>query len=587
MRHTLKQFVTLHQKSVYFTFSAVIMLQMVLAFQGFDVCDDGFAATFYQQFFNAPDSVEYNFVYWLSGLVGGIWYELFPTGGILWLRLLAILVNTGTMYLAYRLLRPYMSLYLLLPALTMALFINDFGFLLFYNNHLTAFLAMLSMLFLHRGLIHSNFTYLWISGLLIGLNIFSRLPNLSQLVLILAFPIWYGLKNGGITTMIKPISSFALGFISALGVVTFVLLQLGQFEIMQRAMLSLVDLGSTEQSTHNVGDLLRDYLGHYKQVIKYCILLIFPLTMTWLSTSKRISTTVKVVLYVVIFVFLLFWFYRTEIYGFYALGYFGLLAVMWLEKRKEMILLVFMAFVMQFFLPFGSGGGIRSIGYASLWLSLPLFFYAIQLVLAKLASTSNLFQEPGGFKKPKAKAFIILLLISFFIVRLYSWFNQAYFDPGPRVEKVYGIKSKYARGVFTTKERAEIINGLLVELPSYIQPNDYLLVYDKSPMVHFLTQTRPYMYNSWPWIYDTLSFEKKLEQAAKKRLDLPVVVVQKFETIKRFSKPQKEYVSSTAEDNFFHNNKIAAMMNTFLKDHSYQKMWSNDYYDIYIPAGAN
>jgi hypothetical protein len=586
MRHTLKQFVTLHQKSVYFTFSAVIMLQMVLAFQGFDVCDDGFAATFYQQFFNAPDSVEYNFVYWLSGLVGGIWYELFPTGGILWLRLLAILVNTGTMYLAYRLLRPYMSLYLLLPALTMALFINDFGFLLFYNNHLTAFLAMLSMLFLHRGLIHSNFTYLWISGLLIGLNIFSRLPNLSQLVLILAFPIWYGLKNGGITTMIKPISSFALGFISALGVVTFVLLQLGQFEIMQRAMLSLVDLGSTEQSTHNVGDLLRDYLGHYKQVIKYCILLIFPLTMAWLSTSKRISTTVKVVLYVVILFFCClvlqdwdFWILRFGIFwsagrdvvgkekGNDIIGLYGIcdavLSALWKWRWHQINWLCFTLVVFAF------------------------IFLCHSISACEVGFNKQSFQEPGGFKKPKAKAFIILLLISFFIVRLYSWFNQAYFDPGPRVEKVYGIKSKYARGVFTTKERAEIINGLLVELPSYIQPNDYLLVYDKSPMVHFLTQTRPYMYNSWPWIYDTLSFEKKLEQAAKKRLDLPVVVVQKFETIKRFSKPQKEYVSSTAEDNFFHNNKIAAMMNTFLKDHSYQKMWSNDYYDIYIPAGAN
>ncbi|MEM1002982.1 MAG: hypothetical protein AAGH46_10075, partial [Bacteroidota bacterium] len=41
--------------------------------------------------------------------------------------------------------------------------------------------------------------------------------------------------------------------------------------------------------------------------------------------------------------------------------------------RRDLRLICLMALVMQLLLPIGSSGGIRNIGYVSLWLSLPLF----------------------------------------------------------------------------------------------------------------------------------------------------------------------------------------------------------------------
>ena len=69
----------------------IVVIQVILMFQGFDVCDDGFVLTSYQQIFNSPSSVEYNFVYWLSSIIGGLWYKLYEDGGILWFRVLLLI----------------------------------------------------------------------------------------------------------------------------------------------------------------------------------------------------------------------------------------------------------------------------------------------------------------------------------------------------------------------------------------------------------------------------------------------------------------------------------------------------------------
>ncbi|WP_115461665.1 glycosyltransferase family 39 protein [Winogradskyella aurantiaca] len=577
-----------NKKAVGFTFLGVILIQLVLAFQGLDVCDDGFAATFYQQFFNDADSVEYNFVYWLSGLVGGIWYELFPGGGILWLRILAILVNTTTMYLAYQLLKPFIRQDFLLLGLIMTLFINDFGYLLFYNNHITACLAVLSMLLMHRGLVQNNLKYLFLSGLVIGLNVFSRLPNLSQFALILVFPMWYGLKDGGFKAMIRPISTFKFGFFGAFGLVALLLLLLGQLDIMKRAIISLFDIGSTDQSSHNVIDLLRIYVRNYLKIGVWALLASMGIVGAFLLRSRFKLGWLKWLGLGLVLILSLLWFKISYIHGFYALGYIGVFGIRWSAAHKEIHLICFMGFLMQFLLPFGSGGGITSIGYASLWLSLPLFFYVLQRwsqgdsVLNQIPRLE--FYELKSFN---GQHFVLMFFITFMMLKLYSWSQQAYFDSGSRLDKTYSIKSPFAKAIYTTKERADILNEVLEVLPNYVQSADYLLVYDKSPMIHFLTDTKPYMYNSWPWIYDSLSFKKKLFSAQKNRDELPVILMQKFETIVKFSEPRPDYLSSTSENSYYHNNNIAAIMEDFLNKNNYSLSWSNNYFDIYIPPSSN
>src|SRR5512143_1495157 len=62
-------------------FGLLALYHAVIVLQGLDMLDEGFHATFYQQLFRDPASVQYAFFYWLSGIAGASVLELFPALG--------------------------------------------------------------------------------------------------------------------------------------------------------------------------------------------------------------------------------------------------------------------------------------------------------------------------------------------------------------------------------------------------------------------------------------------------------------------------------------------------------------------------
>ena len=68
-------------------FVLIIFIQIIFIFQGLDFADAGFAADFYRRIFSDPSSVQYNFMYWFTGIIGGSWLKLFPGLGLIGLRI--------------------------------------------------------------------------------------------------------------------------------------------------------------------------------------------------------------------------------------------------------------------------------------------------------------------------------------------------------------------------------------------------------------------------------------------------------------------------------------------------------------------
>ncbi|WP_411767747.1 hypothetical protein [Winogradskyella sp. A3E31] len=562
--------------------ACVIFIQLILAFQGFDVCDDGFALTFYQQFFNDPSSVEYNFVYWLSGLFGGLWYQLFQGGGILWFKILALIVNSLTFSFAYLILKNYIKTSYLLIGLCMVLFANDFGFLVFYNNHLTALLSVLSVYFLHKGLVSNTARYVLFSGFIIGLNIFTRLPNLSQLALVLVIPTWYYIQSVSLKKSIRETGLFLAGSIVGILLVLALLIVLGQFGIMKNVLSTVFNLGTASDSGHNMNALLSGYFYNYLKVAKYTGALLGYLVLAVLVAIKfRRLVFIQMSIKIITAILFAIWIQKAAIHGIYGLGYIGIFGILLFEKNnKALKLLTVMAFVLQFLLPFGSGGGMKSSGYMAIWLSIPLFFYALYNA-PKWISANTKFIHNSEFFKIEIRTIATLFGVIFLCYKAYKMSFNAYFDQGPRWEKNYTINSDLAKGIYTKERRAKIINDGLEHLKLFVEPNDYLLAYDKVPMLHFLTETRPYAYNSWPWIYDSDSFKDKLSEAENNIEELPVIIQQKFETIYKFSEPISDYMSLDREnDNFFNTSRTKVMLD-FISRHNYKIVWSNDYFNIY------
>ena len=87
------------------TLALLVAYQLLGVFYGLDLCDAGFYLTFYDNFFTAPETVEYNFMYYLNGLIGGVLQWLFPSMGMLGMRLAGVAFNTLTAVVVWRMLR--------------------------------------------------------------------------------------------------------------------------------------------------------------------------------------------------------------------------------------------------------------------------------------------------------------------------------------------------------------------------------------------------------------------------------------------------------------------------------------------------
>lgn len=562
----------------------IVVIQVILMFQGFDVCDDGFVLTSYQQIFNSPSSVEYNFVYWLSSIIGGLWYKLYEDGGILWFRVLAVIVNTSTFIIAYKTLKPFMNKRLVLIGLAMVLFANNYGFLTFYHNHITAFLAVLSMYLLFIGLTKQKSWAIVLSGFIIAINVFSRIPNITLFVFILAIPFVGYLNNQPFSKSIRPLLQFLLG--SAIGFVAIylVLSSLNQLEIMKNALFSLVDLGKTEGSTHNVSDMLIMYIHNYlnliiKSIEVIALIVLILGSMLFVKASKFI----KYIIYGLGFISVILFFKVSDIYTIYAMSFIGTLGVLVIKQKSyEIKLIAFLALLMLLFLPLGSGGGISSSGYMCIWLATPLFFHLLtQFENFNINYKTNHETVKIVISANMLRNTVIVLVLSYFIAKAYNVSNEAYFDEGSRFNKTFVINNKLANGIYTTQQRAEIINDLLVNLDEYVEPDDYLFAYDNIPMVHFLTETKPYMYNPWVWIYDGHSFEKNIARAEKEIGVLPIIVQQKFDTVGSFSQPITNYMSESQDTSVFFDKRRVVAMNAFIKRNNYEIVWSNPYFNIY------
>jgi Dolichyl-phosphate-mannose-protein mannosyltransferase len=575
---------TSNNREFYIVILVIIIAQSLLLFQGFDVCDEGFSLTFYQQIYNAPSSVEYSFVYWLSGILGGLWYSLYHDGGVLWFRILAIIVNTLTFVVSYKILDQFINKRFALIGLTMVLFANNFGFLAFYYNHLTAFLAVSSIYFLLKGLTKKQFVCLCIAGFLSGINVFSRLTNVTLFVFILAIPFMGYFNKEPFIKSVKPMLVFILGI--AIGMISIfgILYSLNHIDLMKNAIVGLVDLGKTEGSTHNIITLFETYIYNYKQVIMaffklLIICILFLVTKNYFKTNRF----VKSIVYLLGFLVLALLFKKGNIYIIYAIAFIGPLGILLTKQKNTSIkTIALLALFMMVFLPLGSGSGIYSSGYVSIWLSMPLFFYfTYQIKTATITVETEHTILSKVLSKDIISQVLVLIVISYFTAKIYNISQEAYFDEGSRFEKTYKINNRFTKGIFTTEERASIINDLIVNLEQYVTPNDYLLAYDKIPMVHFLTETKPYMYNPWVWIYDGYSFNKNLNRAEIEIDVLPIIVQQKFETISNFSEPMLDYMSENKEDIYTYSKERVIAMNDFIKRNQYKIVWSNSYFNIY------
>ncbi|MCR6721335.1 MAG: hypothetical protein NVV59_13865 [Chitinophagaceae bacterium] len=131
-------------------YGIIFLYTLLLTFQGLDLSDEGLNAVFYQNIYTHPESVQYSFVFWFNGIIGGLFDQLFPSPGLWGLRFLGCISILLSVFLTHRLLEKYLRKDLLRIGILFAMLVIANNIRIFHYNYQCVVLFLLAATFLHK-----------------------------------------------------------------------------------------------------------------------------------------------------------------------------------------------------------------------------------------------------------------------------------------------------------------------------------------------------------------------------------------------------------------------------------------------------
>ncbi|MBP7557261.1 MAG: glycosyltransferase family 39 protein, partial [Chitinophagaceae bacterium] len=498
-----------------------------MTFQGLDLSDEGFNAVFYRNIYSNPESVQYSFMFWLTGVVGGAFDYLFPSLGLLGLRILGAITLTCTCLLSYRLLRPYLNKGALRLGLLFTLLVISNNIRIFHYNYLCMLLYMLCALFLLRGLTRNKPWLIFLAGVMVALETLARIPSIVNLGLALAI-FYYGiLYNYSFARQFRLALIYGAGFIGGLAAMIVFMKITNQYDNYIGAVKLVMEMGSGGASSHyGLSKLLKQFFVLYGSSVKHGLLIVLPVIsaamicnlVTYRPAYRKPLIQLLTLGIIAAFVWLI-WTdtinHLMMVFLLTDLATLGALCIFVSEKNKELKVLALMGVYIILTYPLGSSDGIYTVGLYTLWIGVPIAVDYFNKWL-RLDSQWNIQSRSENMRfslllKPEQLRTIGQVgTLLIFLALLRQAYYYPFFDWNDRVRMTAQVNNTYTRGVFTTKERATAINELLAESGKYIHPGDAVLIYHSVPLLHYMTNTRPYLRNAMPWLYEGSFFANEL-----------------------------------------------------------------------------
>ena len=586
-------------------FVFLFLFQVILIFQGIDLSDEGFLSIFYQQIFKNPESVQYNFMFWGTGIIGGLYFKLFSFLGVWGLRLGGVLVTTGTAVLAYRLLKNYLNEgYLKLSLFLIVITLNNDIKEINYNN-LSALFNLVMVYLLYRGLKRRSALLIFLSGSFVALNVFIRPPNLLCTGIVGAV-LYYGLLfNNSRKTILQQTVWFLAGFAVCFALILLTIRALGHWEIFTNAIRLLFNMGKVnpaaapQQSDYGIFKLFKQLrANNLKSVfISLCIFGGLLMGITVFSTIKKKFTFFHKLSRLIIYLFALSILILTVVgvidHWFILYFYTGIIVIVFvllllIQSDPDIRFLMACGCFILITYPFASSAGILTAGRYSFWIGLPIainYLFNIHSIQNDLSfsgekSNGNLQVVITHHQLNVGRGLLLVILV---FNGLYYSYNYPFFDWRNRAGMHYPLENRYLKGIYTTRGRAEVLNELLAASNHWVKKGDYVLAYDCLPMYNFLTETTPYIRSAYPWLYESEIFKSELDRAKQKTGTLPVVVIQTIQTIGDGSGwPEKTLTTDYSQWDL--NQGRNKYMNEFLEENHYREVWTNKYFKILIPS---
>lgn len=516
------------------TFLFIFSFQSLNIFYGFELLDSGFHLTAYENIFDAPDSVSYNFMYYLTNVIGGIIMKIFPCIGVVGFRIVgALFVDCAILLIFLCLRKDIPVIHLLFGGVLVVLSYIQIPYS-FNNGICSCFLYVCAILVLYKGLVNEKVTLILLGGIIVGINIFSRIPNLLAVGLVLITLFHRYIENGKLNYDWRSTLFFVLGVLIGITSIAIMIVLLGHQHAFIETLHILFQKGTSSSDTHSAGTLIWVQIYFYLNAVIPAALFFAILCISKLLEEK--SPLLRVLFIGVASLVMLYHVYLN--FGNEPLWAMCAVGCLWgMCRRGQLALLASLAMFMLIVEIMGSNSGYNHG-------SLPA------LLAAPVASFIII--------NRKCLYYIVVVCLALFI-KVVKQGN--FFDIGPLYMKKSSIYVKECSLIKTTAVRAEAMNVSLPILKKYIYPKDTLLVFGSAPIINYLTHTRPAGGMCWP---GEGFFVKPFETA-------PKILIHKFgdftePTIQTFGIPTRNQ-----------------MINTYMHDHQYKIVWENSYFILLFP----
>jgi hypothetical protein len=531
-------------------------------------------------------------MYWFSGIVGGTFYYLFPGSGILGFRILGVMVQTLTILISHNFLKKFIpGRVVKISLFILTMFISNDPKELYYNN-LSALFFVASAISLVSGLHNDKKRLIILSGIFLSLNTFTRVSSISGLAfLCIVFCDGYLRKLTFKGQLVNGLS-FIAGFAFFTLIILVIMNSIGHLEIFLSTMNVVFGMGNNLSDSHSFFRLIKLFIMDYSNSFIYASVF-YIIVISAILIYKMIRKARKYFLLIYLFIGLIFFAFVSYLFYKYFFQWINLMRIITgtslfitflivqYSRKNEIKLIAVTGSLMLLIAPLGSAGGLYSMGRYSLWLIFPVTIYYINRITDSdfKFNISNKY-SPIVFVVPKLSLhFLKNICISVIIIMsLYYAYFYPYFDLNNRKDMHYSVNNRYLRGVYTSESRAEAIQQLLEESTKYVKKSDYVFAYDCIPLFHYLTETRPFLYNSWPWTFYPEIFKDVINKSVKDIPYLPVVILQKVNTLGT-NWPDNPIYTKTENEK-----ERGIVFTNFLNKYGYKKVWGNVAFDILLPG---
>ncbi|MGN0324838.1 MAG: hypothetical protein ACI4DW_00910 [Lachnospiraceae bacterium] len=398
-----------------------------------------------------------------------------------------------------------------------------------FYNYLTYLLLTAAAVVLYKAVLTKKSGLFLAAGLLLGVNVFVRISNLTEMALILV--VWYGLmlsgKSQGKGIFWKQTGLCIAGYLS--GILTGVLLMFATIGIqgytrMIDWLFSLFTSGEDAggySMTGMLGTILDNYLGNLRWL--FFVLLGIFMGIVMFCIKKGCLEKWKKFFYMAGIVLLGIYFYRNGIYDFkyYNVGsifhlsvvaflveYILCLVLMFHKKaEKEDKLLAAMAVIILLITPLGSNNHLYTC-INNMFLTAPFGIYAGYRLWEFYRDRVWIFPCSS-----MGIAFVMLLLVQSVMFHQYFVFRDGI--GGEKRDTVIATEDRYGylNGMKTNREHAEAIEGLTEYAAEALLEHGYLLTYGNLPGTNYLLHKLPALTTIWPDLesYDKEQFQEELE----------------------------------------------------------------------------